>query len=399
MKYFQSLYVYSFRGYTGNILCGNYFRENYDYSPEMERISLKVLLLSIMLLCIPFAYSQGVEPGLDFDTAAPLDLSTGSASINGSLTKTFEDNHYYMLTGLKSGVQVSITGSLKGIEPGLTTVSLYSPTRARLIGVDQVIGKNIVKKIELRYLLAYDPANPGENKLYVRIGKSSGSLNYTLDISIEYFFDADSGRDAGATMKDAIQAPSISRDVVTTFRGYLAEKEYGNDYSDYYKLNIDLQPKDEIYIEVKPEPYLMVWASLLTPDGFSLRYNKSESKGEPLTLRVRGDWKTGVNTFYLAIENMGGAGGGGGYTVKVEIHPPKIEDTTATSFAQTQTSPWPFLGQENIRNIIIIISVAIVAIAIIVIIVRRRRRVIRVEEEWGGWSTGESWEEGWEETL
>jgi len=384
---------------SGNILCRNYFRERYDYFPEMEKTSLIVLLLSIMLLFIPLSYPQEVGPGLDFDTATPLDLSTGSASISGSLTKTFEDNHYYMLTGLKSGVQVSITGSLRGIEPGLTTVSLYSPSRARLAGTDQVIGKNIVKKVEMRYLLAYDPANPEETTLYVRIGKSSGSLNYTLDISLEYFFDADSGRDAGANMKDAIQAPSISRDIITTFRGYLAEKEYGNDYSDYYKLNIDLQPRDEIYIEVKPEPYLMVWASLLTPDGFSLRHNKSESKGEAVTLRVRGDWKTGVNTFYLAVENMGGAGGGGGYTVKVEIHSSKTENTTATSFAQTWTSPWPFLGQENIRNIIIIIAIVIVAIAIVVIIVRRRRRVIRVEEEWGGWSTGESWGEGWEETL
>jgi len=55
-------------------------------------------------------------------------------------------------------------------------------------------------------------------------------------------------------MKDAIPAPSISRDTVTTFKGYLAEKEYGNDYSDYYRLSINLQPKDEIYGEVEPEP-------------------------------------------------------------------------------------------------------------------------------------------------
>lgn len=365
----------------------------------MEKASITVLLLSIMLICTPLIYSQEVEPGLDFDTAKPVDLSTGSASISGSLTKIFEDNHYYMFTNLKSGIQISISGSLKGIEPGLTTVSLYSPSRARLIGIDQVVGKNVIKKVELSYLLAYDPTNPEENTLYIRIGKSSGSLNYTLEISIDYFFDADSGRDAGANMKDAIPAPSISRDTVTTFKGYLAEKEYGNDYSDYYRLSINLQPKDEIYVEVEPEPYLMIWASFLTPDGFSLRHNKSESKGEPVTLRVRGDWETGVHTFYLSVENMGGAGGGGGYTVKVEIHPTKIENATITSVTQTQIWPWPFLGQETLRNIIIIIAVAIVAIAILVIIIRKRRSVIRVEEEeWGGWGGGESWEEGWEET-
>jgi len=368
------------------------------YFLKMEKKGLTVLLLVVLLLFVPIIYSEEIEPGLDFETAPPLDLSTGSASINGSLTKTFEDNHYYMLTGLKSGVQVTITGKLKGIEPGLTTVSLYSPSRARLTGIDQVIGKNVEKRIELKYLLAYDPSNPEDNTLYIRIGKSSGSLNYTLNITVEKFFDADSGRDAGASMKDAITAPSISRDSLTTFKGYLAEKDYGNDYSDYYKLSIDLQPKDEIYIEVKPESSLMVWASLLTPDGFSLRHNKSESKGEPVTLRVRGDWKTGINTFYLVVENMGGSGGEGGYTVKVQIYASKVENTTVVSLTQTQV--WPILNQETIRNIIIVVAAVVVVVAVVVLIIRRRRRVVRVEEEeWGGWSTGESWGEGWEETF
>ena len=357
-----------------------------------------VLFLSALLILTSSICSEELQPGIDFDTAAPIDLSTGSASINGSLTKMFEDNHYYVIRGLRSGVQVSITGSLRGIEPGLTTVSLYSPSRARLTGVDQVLGKNVMKKIELKYLLAYDPSNPEDNTLYIRIGKSSGSLNYTLNITVEKFFDADSGRDAGASMKDAITAPSISRESSTTFKGYLAEKDYGNDYSDYYKLSVDLQPRDEIYIEVKPESSLMLWASLLTPDGFSLRHNKSESKGEPVTLRVRGDWKTGINTFYLVIENMGGSGGEGGYTVKIQIYTSKVENTTVTSLSQTQV--WPILNEETIRNIIIVVAALVVVVAVVVLIIRRRRRVVRVEEEeWGGWSTGESWGEGWEETF
>lgn len=363
----------------------------------MEKVGLAILFLSVLLLFTPIAYCEEVAPGVDFDTAIPLDLSTGSARINGSLTKIFEDNHYYMITGLKSGVKVSINGSLRGIEPGLTTVSLYSPNRARLTGIDQVVGRNALKNIELRYLLAYDPLNPEENTLYIRVGKSSGSLNYSLNIFVENFFDSDSGRDAGSSMKDAIPAPSVSRETITIFKGYLAEKEYGNDYSDYYKLIIDLKPRDEIYIEIDPEPYLMIWASLLTPDGFSLRHNKSESKGEPLTLKIRGDWKTGLNTFYLAIENMGGSGGEGGYTVKIQVYSPTVENATLTSITQSQTWPWPIIDQETLRSLIIVIAVIVVVVAIIVLVVRRRRRVIRVEEE--EWGTGGSWGEGWEETF
>ncbi len=395
--YFLDKYFNNLLGFPRNLLYGNYFKEYYKYLFKMVKRALMVLFLSALLILTSSTYSEELQPGIDFDTAAPIDLSTGSASINGSLTKTFEDNHYYMVRGLKSGVQVSVTGSLRGIEPGLTTVSLYSPNRARLTGIDQVVGKNVVKKIELRYLLAYDPSNPEENTLYIRIGKSSGSLNYTLNIVVEDFFDANSGRDAGSNMKDSIPAPSISRETVTVFKGYLSEKEYGNDYSDYYKLSIDLKPKDEIFVEVDPEPDLMVWASLLTPDGFSLRHNKSESKGEPITLRVRGDWQAGLNTFYLSIENMGGSGGGGGYTVNIQIYSPVIENTTVTSMTPSTTWPWPIISQETLRNIIIIISVTVVVIAIIVLFIRRRRRVIRVEEE--EWGTGGSWGEEWEETF
>ncbi|MEN2975386.1 MAG: hypothetical protein ABDH32_07420 [Candidatus Caldarchaeales archaeon] len=363
----------------------------------MEKKVLIILVLSALLILSPSVYTEDIQPGLDFDTAAPLDISTGTVNINGSLTKTFEDNHYYMITGLGSGVQISITGTLIGIEPGLTTVSLYSSTKARLIGVDQVVGKDARKKVELRYLLAYDP-HEHETVLYIRVGKSTGALNYSLKIVAEKFFDGGSSRDAGGDMSNSIQAPTVSIDTLTTFRGYLSEEEYGNDYSDFYKLSIDLQPKDEILIEVDPNPKLMVWASLLAPDGFSLRHNKSEGKGEPLTLRVRGDWKPGVNDFYLRVENLGGSGGGGEYTVKIQLFRPLKENITTTTTFQTQ--PWPIVSQENIRNIIIGIAVGIFAVAVIVLIIRRRRKVVRVEEEeWGGWGSGGTLDEGWEETY
>ncbi|MCS7125629.1 MAG: hypothetical protein NZ929_01785 [Aigarchaeota archaeon] len=357
----------------------------------MVKRVLIVLILSVLLIFSSPVYSEEQQPGGDFASAIPLDLSTGSASVNGSLIKPFEDNHYYMITGLSSGVQVIVYGTLKGIEPGLTTVSLYSSIGARLAGKDQLIGKDVRRRVELKYLLAYDPRDP-EPVLYIRVGKSTGALNYSLEIVTNKFFDAGMGRDAGGDMQNAIPAPTISRDALTVFKGYLSEEEYGNDYSDFYKLTVNLQPKDEIYIEIDPNPQLMIWASLLTLDGFSLRHNKSENKGDIITLRVRGDWKPGVNTFYLRVENLGGSGGGGEYIVNIRILSPVKENATTTTPSEPQ--PWPILSQETIRNIIIGIAVVVVAVAVIVLVIRRRRRVVRVEEEeWGGWGGEEIWEE------
>ncbi|MEM4693821.1 MAG: hypothetical protein QW655_04865 [Nitrososphaerota archaeon] len=353
-----------------------------------------ILLSAAFFLLVFTVYAEEQAPGADFETALPLDLSAGYVWVNNSLVKPFEDNHYYIFRGLRSGVEVRVEGVLVGVESGLTTVSLYSNDQARLIGMDQVLGKNTRKRVELKYMLGYDPRSPEELAVYLRIGKSSGAaLNYSLKIYTVEYSDAGSGRDAGGSYDTALPLSITTKDVVTRFTGYLSEKDYGNDFIDYYKLPVELARGQELLIEIKPSPELMVRASILNAtDRFTLKSNRSEAKGEPLTLRIRGDWRTGLNNFYLVVENMGGTGGGGQYSVTVQIvTPTTTETTTATTIS---TSPWPSIDQETLRNLIIIIAIATVVIAVVVMIVMRRRAA-RVEEEWGGWGT-ESWgEESW----
>lgn len=352
--------------------------------------SLWAILLSATFFLLVFTvYAEEQTPGTDFESALPLDLSAGYVWVNSSLIKPFEDNHYYMIEGLKSGVEVRVEGVLIGVESGLTTVSLYSSDQARLIGVDQVLGKNTRKRVELKYMLGYDPRSPEELAVYLRIGKSSGAaLNYSLKIYRVEYFDAGSGRDAGGAFDAALPLSITTKDVITRFTGYLSEKDYGNDFVDYYKLPVELARGQELLVEIKPSTELMIRASLLNAtDRFTLKSNRSEAKGEPLTLRVKGDWKAGLNNFYLVVENTGGAGGGGQYSVTVQIITPTATETTTTT--TTNTSPWPYVDQETLRNLIILIAIVTVVIAVIVIIIMRKRAV-RVEEEWGSWGE-ESW--------
>ena len=352
---------------------------------KAEALALLALILLAAVALQP-ALCQ-VEPGKDFESAPAIDLSSGSAPLNGSLTGAFEDNHFYRLVGISSGEEIRVEGTLTGIETGLTTVVLYSPEGARLTGSDQVLGKGSKKKVSLSYTPAYDPDHP-QLHLYLRIGKSRGALNYTLQVRVEPRFDADSGRDAGAGHETAVETPVAKPGEPATFQGYLTEKDSGNDYQDFYLLKAQLQPGQILRISVDPERSLRVKAILLSNDLFSLRHNQSESRGEPITMSIQGDWEPGLNKFYLSVDNLGGRGGGGSYTVRVEVQQPPAETETTT---YTPSSPF---SEETMRLLLITVAVALVAVAIAVLVIRRRRggiKVVSTGEEWGWGEEGEEW--------
>jgi len=144
------------------------------------------ILLTLLLLSLSQAISA-VKPGNSIETAGAVDLSTGGAILEGSLTEPLQQNHYYALKGLGSGVKVVVNLTLRGLKPAHAVAALYSAKGARLTGYDLALGAGNIKKLSLSYALAYAP---GENRtLYLRIGKSRGALNYTAEISVEYLYD------------------------------------------------------------------------------------------------------------------------------------------------------------------------------------------------------------------
>ena len=358
----------------------------------MKPEALAALAALMLLAALASAHPAPcqVEPGKDFESAPPIDLSAGPVSLNGSLIGAFEDNHFYRLVGISSGEEILVEGKLIGVETALTTVVLYSPEGARLAGQDQVLGKGSQKRVEVRYTPAYDPEHP-ELYLYLRIGKSRGGLNYTLTIKAEPRFDADSGRDAGGESAAAVEAPIARLGEPAVFEGYLTDKDHGNDYHDFYLLKAELEPGQALRVSIQPSGGLRVKAALLSNDLFSLRHNQSEARGEPITMSVQGDWEPGLNLFYLDVDNLGGRGGGGSYKVRVEVQQPPAPTTTT---AYPPPSP---LSEETMRWLLIGVAVALVAIAAAVLIIRKRRGGVRVvsagEEEWWGegWGAEEEW--------
>ncbi len=351
----------------------------------MRSATLTALILAALLLTSPIL---GGEPGKSFETALEVDLSGGQAEVGGSLVGAFDDNHYYRLVGVGSGQTVRIEGELVGVETGRGTVALYSPDRARLAGVDPVVGKGVRKRVELTFTPAYEPEHP-ELTLYLRIGKSMGAFNYSLRITVEPHYDAGSGRDAGATKDHAVEAPIARIGEPASFTGYLTERGMGNDYQDLYRIRAELAQGMALKVTVDPEPGLMVSAILYSEDMFRLRHNQSESRGQPLTMTITGDWSPGINTFYLDVENLGGNGGTGSYKVKVEVLEP-VQETATTA----QPPPAP-MREDIIRLVLIVVAVALVAVAIAVLVIRRRRGIRVLEEGGEWWGTGEWGAEEW----
>jgi len=356
-----------------------------------------VTLLSIILILAMTQPTLAQKPGRDFESAPEIDLSTGSASLSGSLTGEFEDNHYYKLIGLSSGMKVNVVAELMGTGEfsSFTTIALYSEKGARLAGSDQPLGRGEKIRRELTYTLGWIPGNPSPI-LYLRIGKSRGALNYTIEITVERVDDAGSGIDAGSDPSEAwsqdknqlIKIPKAKLGEPAVFTGYLAGENLGDDHVDCYMLKVVLEPKQVLRITVNPSETIRLKASLLSADKFPLRSNKSEARGMPITLQVKGDWLPGTNNFYLTIDNMDGRGGEGSYTVKVEVLKPINKTATTTAIT---TAPG-VLSEEQLKYVLIGVAVALVAIAAIILILRRRRGIRAVEagEEW--------WGGGWEET-
>jgi len=288
-----------------------------DYGMKPARlISTLTLSLLVLLALSPIRVSGDAEEGGSFENAIPIDVSNDSiVTLSGNLSSVFSSDRFYLLKGLKPGVEVRVEGWVRGVESALTTVSLYSYQHARITGVDQIVGSGQTKDVSLRYL----PAKPheGEVKLYLRVGKADGKIQYELKVTTETFFDAGSETDAEPSIEGAMYVGRVSEGEPVVFRGYISDREYGEDFSDCYSLDVELKPGLEVNVEAIPEGNSWLIVLLKAWDGFTLKSGKSMVRGEPVSLKQRGDWREKTERFYVCVENLGGSYGGGWYDVRV----------------------------------------------------------------------------------
>jgi len=366
----------------------------------------KVLILLLLALILPpiqpviasqssriFEEGYEVVPG-EASKDAPL-LNPLLEFANGNVILPSETRYYnlteakehYFKVALAGGQRLSILAFITGVREGRVVLSLYegdnSTLDARITTRWITFGVGDKCKAMIVYQPSIESAK-GENKYYYIVLRGySGQVKYRLNIILEPRYDWNKGTDAGNEPKSAIKLPILTVNERLRFNGYLSDRDEGDDYIDVYELPVKYNSSHDILrIELTPSKSMFLDASISQRD-LILKRNSSSAKGEPITLTLRGIWKTNETyTYYLKIGNSEGRGGGR-YTVQIEISSPKKQPTVST----TQTRIWFF--KEGIIKLILILSAILLVIIAAIILFLRRKRAVRVEE-WG-WG----WEETW----
>jgi hypothetical protein len=105
--------------------------------------------------------------------------------------------------------------------------------------------------------------------LSIRAFKTDG-FTYSLDISIEDLYDADSQTDAGDDFDKAIKSSSGS------YKGFLAG-DYGDDHKDIYQVSLDAG--DKLNIKLTPKSDAEYDLSIYNEDRKEVAHTWSESSG------------------------------------------------------------------------------------------------------------------------
>jgi len=351
------------------------------------RIRVEIIPITLALLAIALPTALAQPPGSSFQSALPVDLIPGKLTIPESgyyLVNETSAENYFELRGLEGGMKLKITVEVIGVEQGRSMIALYTGSGSLIKQEKAIYGEETMRKIELTYQPSKESAGPGTSQ-YLGIKVYSGAMNYKIELQTERVDDYSPGEgDAGSDLETAITLPTITGNRSLTFTGYLASREDGDDYSDYYMLGaIFGDSSDVLRIRINPSHGLYISASLYK-ETYMLKQNSSRGAGDEIQLTLSGKWeKDEEYDFLLRVDNLEGKGGGS-YEVEAWIESGSSRSQTAT---QTLLKPSGF-EESTIRLAIIAGAAALIAISIAMLILRRRR-IYRVEEV-GWWGAG-SW--------
>lgn len=234
---------------------------------------------------------EDVEPNDSFDQAE----STTAGTHTGSLDHDTDPNDYYKVE-VYGGQTISVTAT-----PASTLaidLYLYNQDRSEVSwgwgGEGQVMEASWTTNSE-------EP----NYTYYIRL--SAGSYGtYTLDVTLTFQNDAESGGDAGDSFEAATQIASAN----ATYSGFL--KDY--DENDFYKLNITAG--QTISIDVTPDTSLAVDLSLYNPDRAEVAYVMG-AVGESVHAERTTNSEQPNYTYYIRV--AWGGGDGGNYELEVII--------------------------------------------------------------------------------
>ena len=338
-----------------------------------------------LLASLTAALGQMRDPCIT--TEAKYDLQDTVLPIEGVLEGRLQER-FYRFENLRPGESLNIFVQMESNTTASVSMLMLYEIRTdqyTQLASRQVIISGPLSEEDGRF--AWMHANLGDSrptKICFKVGLFSearpAKVSYTISIGIDRFLDT-GNVEAADKLERAANIGSIALGTPTIISGYLSPKDYGIDYADYYMFSASLGPGKELVASLTTSGENNYEIAILDQTGFSLRFNQTAQKGST-ALRLTNE-KTGEVTYYLKISNAGGVGGGGPYTVSLEVRTIQTKTTTETATNQTQPTTQPTLDQETARIIIYgsVSGIAAVSVIATILMARRRRKVYVVEEE------------------
>ncbi len=324
-------------------------------------------------------------------TDAKYDLQDTVQPIEGVLEGRLQEK-FYRFENLKPGESLNIFVQMESNTTA--SVSMLMLYEIRTDQYTQLASRQVIITGPLREedgRFAWMHANLGDNKptkICFKVGLFSearpAKVSYTISVGIDRLLDT-GNVEAADKFEKAAPIGSVTLGTPLIVSGYLSSKDYGIDYADYYMFSTSLGPGKELVASLTTSGENNYEIAILDQTGFSLRFNQTAQKGST-ELRLTNE-KTGEMTYYLKISNAGGVGGGGPYTVSLEVRTTQTtatdKTTTGTATNQTQQTTQPTLDPEAARIIIYgsVSGIAAVSVIATILMARRRRKVYVVEEE------------------
>lgn len=288
--------------YTLYILVGN------DYDKNAVGVTYEISIEN------RFDANSGTDVGGNFGTA--LEITPGS--YGGFLTPRWgdDDKDYFYVTNLKPGQRLTVNVEIQPDSPGpgggitWTKLLFFDENRTELMPLSTHDFNSY--NYEAGSITAFWTPSSRENSysFYFELEEQGyGGLSYSMDVSVENYYDANSGTDAGHNFDTAL---SIAQG---TYQGFLAG-DAGDDHEDYYvifvgsgqTLDVILTPaSDASYgLEIYDQNRIQVASTSSANDGVITSTSWTAPFDQNAYVRITRGYQTGSRTYSLNLSVEGG---------------------------------------------------------------------------------------------
>ena len=286
---------------------------------NMWAIALFGLLVVVLSFGIQTASAGSLGGGDSFENATQI--------YSGHLAEAWldggQEEYFYII--VNPGQRLDVTGTILE-EYGNTDISIYSEDTT-VLNQYELYGSFVSRTI------FWSPnSEKGSYKLYIKVN-CDNNCKFSLGVSVEDHYDADSGTDAGDTFNTAMNISQGGSDGFLSGNYHKSDeyKDYGNDYKDFYKLYMESGEK--------------ITAALTPPDVASLYlkiYNQDRELVNSTTTTgtiVRAYWTapSSQDAYILVERDLSKKVPSGTYSLDISVEPPGEHNLTITAFETPST--------------------------------------------------------------